>query len=140
MRTKSFFINLIQGLLSGILYFVPMYADYVSAFIRPDAFNAALPLFLLISCMIGLVIQTWSGLLVSLLSGLCCTLLTTQLFVELNDPLIISYYGSVTPLTAFLISCVGVWALAIIFYLLDGYQYSKRHGLEGSSNEIDPQP
>ena len=30
--------------------------------------------------------------------------------------------------------------LAIVFYLLDGYQYSKRHGLEASSNEIDPQP
>ncbi len=140
MRTKSFFINLTLGLLSGVLYFVPLYADYVSVFIRPDAFNAALPLFLLISCMIGLVIQTWSGLFVSLLSGLCCTLLTIQLFVELNDPLILSYYGSVSPISAFLISCVGIWALAIVFYLLDGYQYSKRHGLEASSNEIDPQP
>ncbi|MGI1806260.1 hypothetical protein ACRPK8_11030 [Exiguobacterium sp. TDN 0502] len=140
MRTKSFFINLIQGLLSGILYFVPMYADYVSAFIRPDALNAVYPLFILISCMIGLVIQTWSGLLVSLLSGLCCTLLTTQLFVELNDPMILAYYGSISPLVAFLISCVGIWALAIVFYLLDGYQGSKRHGLETSSNEVDPQP
>ncbi|WP_294740168.1 hypothetical protein [uncultured Exiguobacterium sp.] len=140
MRTKSFFINLILGLLSGVLYFVPLYADYVSVFIRPDAFNAVYLLFILISCMIGLVIQTWSGLLVSLLSGLCCTLLTTQLFVELNDPLILSYYGRVSPLIAFLISCVGIWALAIVFYLLDGYQYSKRHGLEASSNEIDPQP
>ena len=70
MRSKSYLINLIQGLLSGVLYFVPMYADYVSVFIRPDGFNAVYPLFILISCMIGLVIQTWSGLFISLLSGL----------------------------------------------------------------------
>ncbi|MCT4781541.1 MULTISPECIES: hypothetical protein [Exiguobacterium] len=130
MRSKSYLINLIQGLLSGVLYFVPMYADYVSAFIRPDAFNAVYPLFILISCMIGLVIQTWSGLFISLLSGLCCTLLTTQLFVELNDPMIVMYYGAVSPLVAFLISCVGIWALAVLFYLLDGFQYSKRHNVE----------
>ncbi|OIN66035.1 hypothetical protein BLD48_13100 [Exiguobacterium sp. KRL4] len=130
MRSKSYLINLIQGLLSGVLYFVPMYADYVSAFIRPDAFNAVYPLFILISCMVGLVIQTWSGLFISLLSGLCCTLLTTQLFVELNDPMIIMYYGAVSPLVAFLISCVGIWALAVLFYLLDGFQYSKRHNVE----------
>ena len=130
MRSKSYLINLIQGLLSGVLYFVPMYADYVSAFIRPDAFNAVYPLFILISCMIGLVIQTWSGLFVSLLSGLICTLLTIQSFVELNDPMIIMYYGAVSPLVAFLISCVGIWALAVLFYLLDGFQYSKRHKME----------
>ncbi|MGX8178286.1 hypothetical protein ACWS7L_12375 [Exiguobacterium artemiae] len=130
MRSKSYVINLIQGLLSGVLYFVPMYADYVSAFIRPDAFNAVYPLFILISCMIGLVIQTWSGLFISLLSGLICTLLTTQSFVALNDPMIIMYYGAVSPLTAFLISCVGIWALAVLFYLLDGFQYSKRHKME----------
>ena len=130
MRSKSYLINLIQGLLSGVLYFVPMYADYVSAFIRPDAFNAVYPLFILISCMIGLVIQTWSGLFVSLLSGLICTLLTIQSFVELNDPMIMMYYGAVSPLVAFLISCVGIWALAVLFYLLDGFQYSKRHNME----------
>ncbi|MCK2156020.1 MULTISPECIES: hypothetical protein [Exiguobacterium] len=130
MRSKSYLINLIQGLLSGVLYFVPMYADYVSAFIRPDAFNAVYPLFILISCMIGLVIQTWSGLFISLLSGLICTLLTIQSFVELNDPMIIMYYGAVSPLVAFLISCVGIWALAVLFYLLDGFQYSKRHNME----------
>ncbi len=130
MRSKSYLINLIQGLLSGVLYFVPMYADYVSAFIRPDAFNAVYPLFILISCMIGLVIQTWSGLFISLLSGLICTLLTIQSFVELNDPMIIMYYGAVSPLSAFLISCVGIWALAVLFYLLDGFQYSKRHNVE----------
>ncbi|MDW2885741.1 hypothetical protein [Exiguobacterium artemiae] len=130
MRSKSYLINLIQGLLSGVLYFVPMYADYVSAFIRPDAFNAVYPLFILISCMIGLVIQTWSGLFVSLLSGLICTLLTIQSFVELNDPMIMMYYGAVSPLVAFLISCVGIWALAVLFYLLDGFQYSKRHKVE----------
>ncbi|QNR22320.1 hypothetical protein HNY42_15650 [Exiguobacterium sp. Helios] len=130
MRSKSYLINLIQGLLSGVLYFVPMYADYVSAFIRPDAFNAVYPLFILISCMIGLVIQTWSGLFISLLSGLICTLLTIQSFVELNDPMIIMYYGAVSPLAAFLISCVGIWALAVLFYLLDGFQYSKRHNME----------
>ena len=130
MRSKSYVINLIQGLLSGVLYFVPMYADYVSAFIRPDAFNAVYPLFILISCMIGLVIQTWSGLFVSLLSGLICTLLTIQSFVELNDPMIMMYYGAVSPLVAFLISCVGIWALAVLFYLLDGFQYSKRHKME----------
>ncbi|HCN57896.1 MAG TPA: hypothetical protein DIS82_07020 [Exiguobacterium sp.] len=130
MRSKSYLINLIQGLLSGVLYFVPMYADYVSAFIRPDAFNAVYPLFILISCMIGLVIQTWSGLFISLLSGLICTLLTIQSFVELNDPMIIMYYGAVSPLVAFLISCVGIWALAVLFYLLDGFQYSKRHNVE----------
>ncbi|MCT4792027.1 MULTISPECIES: hypothetical protein [Exiguobacterium] len=130
MRSKSYLINLIQGLLSGVLYFVPMYADYVSAFIRPDAFNAVYPLFILISCMIGLVIQTWSGLFVSLLSGLICTLLTIQSFVELNDPMIMMYYGAVSPLVAFLISCVGIWALAVLFYLLDGFQYSKRHKME----------
>ncbi|ACB62235.1 MULTISPECIES: hypothetical protein [Exiguobacterium] len=130
MRSKSYLINLIQGLLSGVLYFVPMYADYVSAFIRPDAFNAVYPLFILISCMIGLVIQTWSGLFISLLSGLICTLLTIQSFVELNDPMIIMYYGAVSPLVAFLISCVGIWALAVLFYLLDGFQYSKRHKME----------
>ncbi|MGX8238629.1 hypothetical protein D3D03_14995 [Exiguobacterium sp. RIT452] len=130
MRSKSYLINLIQGLLSGVLYFVPMYADYVSVFIRPDGLNAVYPLFILISCMIGLVIQTWSGLFISLLSGLFCTLLTTQLFVELNDPMIILYYGAVSPLVAFLISCVGIWALAVLFYLLDGFQYSKRHKVE----------
>ncbi|MFZ0076363.1 hypothetical protein [Exiguobacterium undae] len=130
MRSKSYLINLIQGLLSGVLYFVPMYADYVSVFIRPDGLNAVYPLFILISCMIGLVIQTWSGLFISLLSGLFCTLLTTQLFVELNDPMIILYYGAVSPLVAFLISCVGIWALAVLFYLLDGFQYSKRHKME----------
>ncbi|WP_426354264.1 hypothetical protein [Exiguobacterium sp. R-39] len=130
MRSKSYLINLIQGLLSGVLYFVPMYADYVSAFIRPDAFNAVYPLFILISCMIGLVIQTWSGLFISLLSGLICTLLTIQSFVELNDSMIIMYYGAVSPLVAFLISCVGIWALAVLFYLLDGFQYSKRHNME----------
>jgi ABC-type glucose/galactose transport system permease subunit len=107
-----------------------MYADYVSVFIRPDGLNAVYPLFILISCMIGLVIQTWSGLFISLLSGLFCTLLTTQLFVELNDPMIILYYGAVSPLVAFLISCVGIWALAVLFYLLDGFQYSKRHKME----------
>ncbi|ASI36574.1 MULTISPECIES: hypothetical protein [Exiguobacterium] len=130
MRSKSYVINLVQGLLSGVLYFVPMYADYVSAFIRPDAFNAVVLLFILISCMIGLVIKTWSGLFISLLSGLICTLLTTQMFVELNDPLIISYYGAVSPLVAFLISCLGIWALAILFFLLDGFQYEKRHHAE----------
>ncbi|WP_114571885.1 hypothetical protein [Exiguobacterium flavidum] len=130
MRTRAFFINLIQGLLSGVLYFVPLYADYVTVFIRPNAFNPVYFLFILIACMIGLVIQTWSGLLTSLLSGLFCTLVAVQFFVATSEPIIIEYYSPFTPTIAFLLGSVGIFAASILIYLIEGYRLERRPMME----------